>query len=95
MMQSIKFIDEKLFYSVILLASGLGSLQERLASAYIDQLRLIQPNKLLTVISEELKKELEEKLSKITEELIDDGQIETTLKVMSDEKAREIAEEIV
>jgi len=77
----------RLYDAIDCLASGKGSIQERVRDAYIYPLAPLRANE----FPEELQKEFE----MVEKELTKEGSVAATTKVMSEEKASEIARKIV
>lgn len=83
----------RLYNAIDCLASGNGSIQERVRDACIYALAPLRANE----FPEELQKEFEMVEKELTKEQLseDEGSVTATTKVMSEEKASEIARKIV
>lgn len=91
---SIDYTWEKLYAAVLILASGTGSIQERLCNAYADSLMRLQDRNDFPV---EMRDDFEAIQNELTavQPLGDEGSIKASTNAMTDDKASEIAEKIV
>ena|SRR5215216_5083911 len=91
---SLSYGWEKFHVAVLCLASGRGSIQDRLANAFVSALIRLEPK-------EDLPPELQTEFSSIVEEMTkvgptgDEGSIMATANIMPAERASAIAEKIV
>ncbi len=92
-MRSLEYTHEKLFATVLILAEGGGTVQQRLADAYESQLMLLT--------ADDLPFDMRDAFIEIESRLIardpigDEGRVQATMAVMDEFEARSIIEAIV
>jgi len=93
---SLNYTWEKFYVAVSSLASGTGSIQERLFNAYTGSLMLLEVHK-----PDELPEDMRNEFKEITRELTavepsgNEGSVRASTNAMTDLEASEIAEKIV
>lgn len=94
---SLEYAWEKLYVTVRTLASGTGNIQERLADAYISGLYLIGLGKNDVDLPADLRPahaDIKRRMTRVPAQG-DEGSVVASARVMSDDEARKVAEQIV
>jgi hypothetical protein len=90
----IRYAWEKLFRAVESLASGTGSIQDRLYNTCVSHLGGLRPD----IFPQEIRDEFEdlwEIVTKIQPLHSDQGSLKTTIEALSEDRARKLAERLV
>lgn len=92
---ALDYVWEKLYAAVSILASGQGTIQDRLGSSYVHSLIRLMPVK--DEIPEELRADFEELENALTraEAQGDEGTVAATMKIISTDEASAHAEKIL
>jgi hypothetical protein len=85
---------EKLYTTVLILASGNGSVQDRLIDAYISSLMRLEPDDLPKVLRKEFS-ELQYKLTRVEPSYPGEGRIHATISKMENIEANKVVEQII